>query len=501
MSPQVCDAAAPPYKHRRTHGEVKRCKKGERTDIKLDEWAKFGYARSDILTRPIVYDSQTRPIPRVKRSDITPEWFFENVAKQHQPIIIEGGCSDWPAMKRWSIDALEARFKHISFKVGSDKKGKKLRMKMKYFADYMEQQQDDNPLYLFETEMNENLHMNKFSEDYAVPDLFPHDWLGLVNHDSRPPYRWFCIGPKRSGTTVHTDPLDTNAWNAVTHGCKRWVLFEPDVPKKVAKGKGFRNKGEDDEAVMYFDFILPRIKAAHPEVKVYEGLQNAGDVIFVPGAWWHGVLNMEDCVAVTQNYVGPENWESVWRRTRKDREKVASLWLRNMKKFAPSLYSSALEMNKRDKFKMRHERRPGEALSDKDSSSSESSSDSTSDTDGDLDPAGTAGALRPGVTVGRNLAKLPSWRDAVKTECSVAAMAPTPPTHSSGDADCAHVDFRRIASPMTDSTSTREDEPSRKRAKQIETQANSLTAPLTPPGLPEHVGMAGSLTPPGQPPA
>lgn len=253
-------------------------------------------------------------------------------------------------------------------------------MKFKYFADYMSKQQDDSPLYLFETGMESNADMSKLKEDFTVPDLFPHDWFGLLNKEARPPFRWFCIGPRRSGTTVHTDPLGTSAWNAVTHGTKRWVLFEPSVSKRVAKGKDVTKKGEDDEAVMYFDFILPRIKKANPDLKVYEGLQRPGDIIFVPGDWWHGVLNIEDCVAVTQNYVGPDNFEVVWKRTRREREKVASLWFRNMRKFAPELHRWACELNARDGFRMRHERRPGEKLpGGKSDSSGSSSSDSSSD--------------------------------------------------------------------------------------------------------------------------
>merc|ERR1712039_422312 len=217
---------------------------------------------------------------------------------------------------------------------------------MGYYADYVRNQQDDSPLYLFETNMDENAYIRTLTNDFEIPDVFPYDWLALVNSDSRPPYRWFCIGPKRSGTTVHIDPLATSAWNAVTHGTKRWVLFEPKEKKRVVTGKDHRRSGEDDEAIMYFDFILPRVKRAHPELKVYEGLQNPGDVIFVPGDWWHGVLNLEDTVAVTQNYVGPDNFDLVWQRTRKEREKVAHLWMRNMRKFAPELYERAVAMNK-----------------------------------------------------------------------------------------------------------------------------------------------------------
>eukprot|EP00434_Breviolum_minutum_P018478 symbB.v1.2.016301.t1/scaffold1237.1/size130094/2 len=52
-----------------------------------------------------------------------------------------------------------------------------------------------------------------------------------------------------------------------------------------------------------------------------------------------------------------------------------------------------MELNKRDNFKMRHERPAGERLSDASSSSSESSSDSSSDEAVDLDPVGLEAAV------------------------------------------------------------------------------------------------------------
>eukprot|EP00913_Durusdinium_trenchii_P027574 g25864.t1 len=52
-----------------------------------------------------------------------------------------------------------------------------------------------------------------------------------------------------------------------------------------------------------------------------------------------------------------------------------------------------MELNKRDNFKMRHERPAGERLSDASSSSSESSSDSSSDEAEDLDPVGLEAAV------------------------------------------------------------------------------------------------------------
>ena len=76
-----------------------------------------------------------------------------------------------------------------------------------------------------------------------------------------PPHRWFLIGPKRSGSEIHQDPLGTSAWNTSVLGHKLWILIEPapEITKKLLRAKHLMKKGEDDEAIQYFDFIFPRL--------------------------------------------------------------------------------------------------------------------------------------------------------------------------------------------------------------------------------------------------
>lgn len=174
------------------------------------------------------------------------------------------------------------------------------------------------------------------------------------------------IGPERSGTCVHIDPLATSAWNTLLIGQKRWVLFPPHVPKSIAKGSKHVYKGEDDEAIHYFTTVLPRIKKAAREngymkgskyehFECYEFTQYENETVFIPNGWWHAVLNLTDTVGVTQNYCSQRNFDQVWLKTRTGRKKMAYKWLNKLETVYPHLASRAMELNQRDNFVMKYD--------------------------------------------------------------------------------------------------------------------------------------------------
>ncbi|KAJ1972896.1 hypothetical protein H4R35_004425 [Dimargaris xerosporica] len=216
--------------------------------------------------------------------------------------------------------------------------------------------------------------------DYRVPRYFGGDLFQLTGQ-RRPPYRWFVVGPARSGTGIHLDPLGTSAWNALVVGHKRWALFPPTTPRALVDPS---MKPFDREAASWFYHVFPQFRRPptaeffrlfgaqygfpchypgqdyqHARnhrhttlgqlVGMVEVLHRPGETIFVPGGWHHVVINLNFTVAITQNFCAPVSFDYVWLKTRFARPGLAAKLQRELTRhscqhslFASSTASSPL---------------------------------------------------------------------------------------------------------------------------------------------------------------
>ncbi|KAL9933644.1 hypothetical protein V8E36_007302 [Tilletia maclaganii] len=158
------------------------------------------------------------------------------------------------------------------------------------------------------------------SQAWRIPHLLAHspsgsstevDLFSLLGSHARPDYRWIIAGPERSGSSWHLDPNGTSAWNTVLSGSKLWLMLPPRCPPPGVYVSD--DEGEVTSPSSLAEWVSLFARATYEvhgsgkggDGRLLVGVCKAGETCYVPSGWWHAVLNLEECVALTQNFVSP----------------------------------------------------------------------------------------------------------------------------------------------------------------------------------------------------
>lgn len=277
---------------------------------------------------------------------------LENLSKQEfndqwndKPFILTDVVPTWHAHDAWTVDSLRRDFGDIKFRAEA------VDWTLSTYLDYMRNNDDESPVYLFDKGFHEKMNLLPGkSHSFEVPECFGED-LFTVLADHRPDHRWLIIGPPRSGSTYHKDPNQTSAWNAVIRGSKYWIMFPSHIiPPGVFISE---DQSEVTSPLSIAEWLLGFHAEARNTAGCMEGVCKSGELLHVPAGYWHLVVNLEESIAITQNFVPRAHLSGVLSFLKDKHDQVSgfpkdvtdpySLFVNGMQSKYPDLIQQALD--------------------------------------------------------------------------------------------------------------------------------------------------------------
>ena len=277
-------------------------------------------------------------------SDLTAQAFTSDWTGS--PFILTSPVKRWPLYSYWSVETLLNQYSQVRFRAEA------VDWPLNTYVQYMRDNVDESPLYLFDRSFHSKMLLSEGPNgDYQAPSCFGMDLFSVLG-PQRPDHRWLIMGPARSGSTFHKDPNATSAWNAVVRGSKYWMMFPSSSPPPGVFVS--QDQSEVTSPLSIAEWLLGFHAEAREAPGCMEGICGDGEVLHVPSGWWHLVVNLEESIAITQNFV-PErhllnvidflkNKESQVSGFAKHIESPFALFGKGMQEKFPDLFKSTMDI-------------------------------------------------------------------------------------------------------------------------------------------------------------
>ncbi|XP_068624929.1 bifunctional peptidase and (3S)-lysyl hydroxylase Jmjd7 [Battus philenor] len=274
--------------------------------------------------------------------------FQREYVTRNIPVIVRGGCSNWPATLKWNMNYFRENFSNKQVTVAmtpngladgitEDKNGVEhfvmpyeVEMLMREFLNILENKRENIIPYI--QRQNSNL-----TEDFPelLQDVMPEVLFASEAFNKKPDAVNFWMGDERAVTSMHKDPYE-NIY-CVIDGHKDFILIPPTdlpyVPYSKFPQAEFKKTGDiwhiepicagktcveilDDEVEsenLESSYLLPWIciDPLNPDLSKYPEFSkahqyrvrlNKGDCLYLPSLWFHHVTQSHGCIAVNYWY-------------------------------------------------------------------------------------------------------------------------------------------------------------------------------------------------------
>ncbi|WNG28211.1 cupin-like domain-containing protein [Cystobacter fuscus] len=248
------------------------------------------------LTRP-EYSLNLSPIER--RSGVSVADFERLYRHPQQPIVLTDGVAEWPALTEWTFEYFKKAHGSHPVTVYFARGGPYLdnlhssQPRTVTVAEYLAliEQQPDCRVYLGESSILDELP--RLADAAPAPRYLPTDRFMT---------RRFWLGPANTLTAIHKDSivqvLPICTLFAQIRGHKQFVLAAPDqAPFLYPSPKDPNASLVDPEHLDLEKFPLLR------QARFQETVLGPGELLLIPGGWWHLVHALEPCISISNDWV------------------------------------------------------------------------------------------------------------------------------------------------------------------------------------------------------
>jgi hypothetical protein len=249
---------------------------------------------------------------RIERvQGLEPERFIAEYLVKNLPVIVTDAMETWP-LHSWSPASLQDAFGDREVQVydtlfslmDTCSLREYLQSNFNRNSDYSSQEYVRWYIKLKEVDFvwaDEAFEVLK--DDWATPYFFPRNSFllppcgpdeSISAAQDMFPYKGLLISGRGARTRLHKDPYGTDAMLCQFYGRKDITFYPPQEDRRLHRNGQFVDPVRPD--VKTFP-EFGQVRATHKDVL------EAGEILFIPGGWFHDVLSVSDSVSVTWNFV------------------------------------------------------------------------------------------------------------------------------------------------------------------------------------------------------
>lgn len=229
---------------------------------------------------------KTLPMPTVDGREITRDAFLDQFFNRRAPVLLKGGCADWALMEKWSVDYLKAAMGDFQCTIARDSRPSYAKEKCS-LKEFFNASPRLNTISIEQFEPTSDL---AFLNDILLPNKF----FSMAEITA---YVYFNCA-KDSGSLPH---CHMDAFNVLQSGIKHWVMYEAHPDISPIGSQALRECHEQyPEGSHSRDWFLEGGGSAAMDrgIDVYEFVQEAGDIVYIPDHYAHAILNLGDTQGV-----------------------------------------------------------------------------------------------------------------------------------------------------------------------------------------------------------